>query len=444
LARKRRTSGEELEVSAFCCVLQTFRKRWFILSGNTLAYYTAKSNKIKGSISLDTCIIRVAKNRSGSEHTNCLELINTAVSELVTPSNDDDESESVRTLFFDAQDDKERQEWFIAITNKIALLKYQRQMKLLKKKDDIRVINLFDASTLKDLDLSQESESNEPEAVPLASPTTVVSSPRGVIKRPTLHYEVCVALKEPIRLSIYLQTINFQNAGVGNNGAKELSDALRDNKSVQKLNLSGNLITEIGIGSIASMLAINSTLTNLDLSNNALSDESMRILSEQALKTNTSLNLKRLTLNQNTIGDKGIEFLVDAFIANLRLRLIEALELAHNQLGDGGCEFIARLIDNQTQIGSVIMSVLDIGYNNIGNDGAKAIAKVMSSNKNIKEINLEFNQIGYQGTKDLAFCCVKNTKIEKLVLGGNRLGEQALYLLANTSMAFPRFILTSK
>jgi hypothetical protein len=426
-------------------VVKSWKKRWFILSGNTLAYYTAKRNKIKGSIPLDTCIIRIAKNRTGTEHLQCLELINTAISEnaATTGGDEDDEDdekeeESVRTLFFDAADERERHEWFVAITNKIALLKYQRQMRALKRKDDPRVIHLFDTPTLKELDLSFESDADEPE-------NTAPASPRSPRKANGLHHEIMVAIKEPIRLSISLQSINFENAGIGNNGLKELAEALRENKSVNKVNLSGNAITETGITSLAATLSVNSTLTNIDLSNNALSDDAIKILCEQALKVAKNTNLKRLSLNHNMIGDKGIEYYVDALITNTKLNQIEVLELSHNQIGDVGCESLAKLIDFQTQNADVVkMTLIDIGYNNIGNDGAKSISKSMSLNKNIRGLNLEFNQIGYQGTKDLAFCCVKNTKIEKLVLGGNRLGEQALYLLANTSMSFPQFMLTSK
>ncbi|KAL0487204.1 hypothetical protein AKO1_012178 [Acrasis kona] len=416
------------------------REGWLVKEGRVV-----KNNKLTISKEemLDTCIIRIAKNRTGVEHLNCLELINTAVSETALPvataSNDDDddeEEESIRTLFFDAVDDKDRHEWFVAITNKIALLKYQRQMKTSKKKDDPRIINLFDTPNTKEFDLSKASES-------LADDTQ--EGPTSPTKNKTSkHYEAMVAVRDPIRLSMTLQTINLEQAQIGDNGVKEIAEALKENKSVTRLNLSGNGITAAGMTFITSMLSTNTTLMYIDLSHNSLVDESIKILCDGALKVNTNINLKTLNLQNNAIADKGVEYFVDSLMSNPKLKSIESLNLSHNQIGDAGCEHIAKLLDFQSKLSNVAMTVIDLGYNLLANDGAKLISKAMGSNKNIKQLNLEFNQIGYQGTKDLAFCCVKNTHVEKLVLGGNRLGEQALYLLANTSMTFPEFMLSSK
>jgi hypothetical protein len=93
-------------------------------------------------------------------------------------------------------------------------------------------------------------------------------------------------------------------------GASILADGLRDNTTVEQLYLSNNYISDMGVNSLTKVLSNdNSTLKILDLSTNGITDVGAQHLAEM-LKYNATLTL--LALSGNKLSDRGVQLLAHA------------------------------------------------------------------------------------------------------------------------------------
>lgn len=85
-------------------------------------------------------------------------------------------------------------------------------------------------------------------------------------------------------------------------GIELLTNALRINKSLLRLVLDGNHITEVGAESLAACLKVNSSLFILSAKNNKIGNEGCKALASALLKNKT---LQRLYIDRNNISDAG-------------------------------------------------------------------------------------------------------------------------------------------
>ena len=97
---------------------------------------------------------------------------------------------------------------------------------------------------------------------------------------------------------------------------KALAEALKINTTLRELNLSKNFISDEGGKALAEALKINTTLTKLNLSKNSIGNQGASAIAE-ALKTNTTLTT--LDFSWNYIDIKGAKKLVEAMKINTTL-----------------------------------------------------------------------------------------------------------------------------
>lgn len=404
-------------------LVKSWKKRWFVLSGNTLGYYTAKKNKLKGSIILEGAKIELAMNRQ--DHVGCLQLLAREVAGEEDKSGDDDGA--ARTLFFDAETEQERKEWFVAITNKISLLNYQRKVQRKGKKPHASVMQFFElGNNAKVLDLT------------IQNPHQMTSNEQNLHGQLT---DIVLAVKDPLRYHPSLTTISFKNLSLGDALFKQLCTSLVDNKSVTNMNLQGNNISADGFTDFANVLSKNSSLTCIHFDHNHIDDAAMISICN-ALERNAQSKLLTASFSYNKIGDEGIEALAKLVSTKKSQFPWKTLHVSHNLIGDEGATRIAQLLIENDKFPS--LTAIELGYNKIKNDGAIAIANAMRKNKTIKLLDLEYNKIEYDGIKNLAFMIVENTTMDTMIIGGNKLGEQAFCLLANTDMNFPELEFSTK
>ena len=116
-------------------------------------------------------------------------------------------------------------------------------------------------------------------------------------------------------------------------GASILADALLHNDTLEELSLWNNNLYDIGVQSLAKMLAINkNVLKKLDLSKNGITDAGVEHL---ALMLKTNRILTHLSLCRNEISDHGIRSLVST-IQN-RYNTVQVLSLSDNKLITDSC-----------------------------------------------------------------------------------------------------------
>lgn len=93
-----------------------------------------------------------------------------------------------RTLYFDVTSDSQqtRNDWLVAINNKIALLKYQKKMRDQGLRDNVTILEFFDNPDVKELYLDSKGN-QEP-----------------------INYDAITALAQPIKYHTTLQVLSLK------------------------------------------------------------------------------------------------------------------------------------------------------------------------------------------------------------------------------------------
>jgi len=250
-----------------------------------------------------------------------------------------------------------------------------------------------------------------------------------------------------------LRSLDLKQNRVGVEGAKAIADALRVNDSLTFLDLSANNLTSetvyikatevqgdsfnegdkviyqgremiisagkkkdedlyirmrpldwlLGIEAIANALRINSSLTSLDLSFNALCGITTDLFGRQS----------------GFYSAEGIKAIADALGANASLT---SLDLKGTEIDDDG----ARVISESLTRNNSLMS-LDLSWNRIGVEGAEAMGKSLHDNGSLTSLNLYNNDIGDEGAKALIAELADDSSLTKLDMRNNNIGDgQAL------------------
>jgi ethanolamine utilization microcompartment shell protein EutL len=142
---------------------------------------------------------------------------------------------------------------------------------------------------------------------------------------PNLHIEDAgwQALGEALKVNKSIQKISLYQSKLGDEGMKALAEGLKVN-NVQHIDLSDNQIGDEGAKALAEALKVNTSIRSIEISTNKIGDEGIKALS-QALKVNTTLQY--LGLAENKIGRAGGEALADALKIN---KTLHELCLANN------------------------------------------------------------------------------------------------------------------
>jgi Leucine-rich repeat (LRR) protein len=244
-------------------------------------------------------------------------------------------------------------------------------------------------------------------------------------------------------LQLFSQKLNSEDI-------KALVQALNQNPLITKLDLSFNdeIITLKGCQALAGLKYVktlklrrnslspetmqpfefNSTIEELDVSDNKIGDQGLKSLSTLSKLHSLDVEANRATevglsyftmhktlrvfdFSRNQIGPNGIMILV-------QMQLFE-LRLACNEIGDTEAEILGK---NNVSIKKLILS----RGNNITDVGASFLAE----NLVFEEINLNGNQIGDRGAIDFG----RNLKLRSLSLDDNQIGDPGLKALAASGL----------
>lgn len=206
--------------------------------------------------------------------------------------------------------------------------------------------------------------------------------------------------------------IVMRNRGLGARGAQAFAQALDNNSTINRLDLSANQIEYGGIH-LAQVLMTNTVITYLDLSDNLLGSAG----SEIAKMIAANRTLKTIILKGNIFGDKEASLISDGFKSN---PVLSVLDLSYNRIGDFGAIAMGPNIAFNEGL-----SHLNLGNNQITQKGISAIFNGLRENTNILVLDIQRNGVGENGLAIQA-CIAKNSNIKELNLSHCRLDDSSM------------------
>jgi Ran GTPase-activating protein (RanGAP) involved in mRNA processing and transport len=185
-----------------------------------------------------------------------------------------------------------------------------------------------------------------------------------------------------------------------------LREVLRRNKTVTTLDLSRNVFGETNgaVQCIADGLGSNSTLLKIDLSRCALGDDGVSTLARSLGSQNVAL--QKLSLVRNLITSTGIGMLLETMEQSCR---ITDLDLESNDIGDEGASLLAMALAN-----SVLPNLTRLSLNScgIGDDGFIELVSALEQNASLLQLDLR----QYHDLSDRAFLALAESLPEIKVL----------------------------
>lgn len=197
-------------------------------------------------------------------------------------------------------------------------------------------------------------------------------------------------LKNEISQLSHLRELNLSLNEIGPEGMQELVEALP--LSLTALDLSQCSLGDQGIIALSGHLNQFQSLTYLNLEGNQFHSEGMESL---AIPLGELTSLVELNLSYNLLSEaRGMEPLANALS---HLHSLKHLELKRNNMGHEGA---LRLAAPLSQLSSLIY--LDISYNHLGFQGVEVLCEAFSGLTALTTLNLGCNQIGLRGVQ--LFC----------------------------------------
>eukprot|EP00913_Durusdinium_trenchii_P015961 g14999.t1 len=201
-------------------------------------------------------------------------------------------------------------------------------------------------------------------------------------------------------------------AEVGDRLAQVIAKILKTNRSITRIDLAGNHISEVGLQAIADALLINHVVTHIGLQ----VDEGFALERiEERLKANRAAAEAGMDLSGGRLGDTNVQVLAEALRLN---RSVSHIYLQNNTITDLGAKAIAQMLMQNTSIRSIVLR-----GNEIGDSGVEALAKALQQNRSIQVIVLQNNHIGDVGVEALAEAVRENDFILDIHLDGNPFGD---------------------
>ncbi|XP_029643011.1 leucine-rich repeat-containing protein 74B-like isoform X1 [Octopus sinensis] len=215
--------------------------------------------------------------------------------------------------------------------------------------------------------------------------------------------------------------IALPHYGLGPDAVKPISIVLRHSITLEKLDLTENLIDGEGTQFISKMLEENDFITDLNLSNNQVGPAGITHIAKMLC---CNKGLRSLNLSGNRLEDSVLEQLMNALEKN---KYLESIDLSKNRLGENGGEIFGVAIGSNEYL-----QQFDLSWNYIRLRGAVAIGKGLRDNVRLKRCNLAFNGFGIEGGFEIAEALIHNTTLQELNLTANRLTDSCIEKIAKS------------
>lgn len=229
-------------------------------------------------------------------------------------------------------------------------------------------------------------------------------------------------------------SMELNQAGLGDRGVRALSEALSINQNVTSLSLVGNSLTAAGCFYLCEMLVNNRNIRHLNLSDNQLGrhvsvspEGGAGMMLAQLLGRNTTI--VSLLLKGNQLGDVDATHICRALAEH---RSVQELDLSHNSIKYRGAVEIATMMSNNTELLD-----LDLSWNQFSSLGSLVIlngSTGIGANNTIKTFKMSWNGIDDTAVDSLAKS-IGGSVLEVVDISHNRITEKGADSIAKALRA---------
>ena len=208
----------------------------------------------------------------------------------------------------------------------------------------------------------------------------------------------------------------------GNGMSEEVTDflasAISSNSSLEYLGLSDNRLTISGIVTIAKSLSNISTLKHLSAKSNLISEEAADSIAS-VIKSNTGI--EELYLGNNKLGAGALKIIR----ALKEVSSLKVLDLNNNNTSGIIADDLAAVIDHNS------LQILWLANNDL-RSCASTILQSLSKITTLLRLNLSDNNMSEEVADFLAFAIASNSSLEDLILRDNRLTTSGIVTIAKS------------
>ncbi|KAK2906448.1 hypothetical protein Q8A67_005433 [Cirrhinus molitorella] len=205
----------------------------------------------------------------------------------------------------------------------------------------------------------------------------------------------CPALATVLRSNSSLKELDISNNHLQDSGVKKLQNGLEYTKcTLEKLRLSDCSITEEGYKALASALRSNpSHLIELDLTGNDPGQSGVKELSN--LLQDEVCSLKTIRFLKSPAAEEACEYLTE--VLGKSPLLLKELDLSEDKLGDlDGEKLSALLMDSHSKLEKIMLNNCELTEKS-----CSVLATVLSSKTILKEMNLNNSRLLDSGVKEI-------------------------------------------
>ncbi|EAR85780.1 hypothetical protein TTHERM_00312620 (macronuclear) [Tetrahymena thermophila SB210] len=201
---------------------------------------------------------------------------------------------------------------------------------------------------------------------------------------------------------------------LGLQGSRALEAFLKQNKTLQILNISGTSMTEDGSICVLNGLQGNKSIVSIDFSCNELNSAFMQ---EAVLKLCNS-NIIELNMANNQIGDPGIESMSQMVGVNSKFYKFQSINLNNNQITSSGVSrFFEAMHHNQT------LKKIYLDQNNFYGSSINAILNYLWENNTIEVLSLNQTDLDLVGGDAVGIGLQRNLSLKELYVRDNKLKD---------------------
>ena len=198
------------------------------------------------------------------------------------------------------------------------------------------------------------------------------------------------SISECLKINSTLCKLNLSSNNITDEGAKKLAEAIQVNTTLQELNMSSNKITDEGAKQLGKAIEVNRTLQELNISSNKITDEGAKQLGK-AIEVNRTL--QELNISKNWISKEGVMRIVEACTIN---RTLHKLVCTHNNLSKSGLAAINEYIRKENAV-----QIFDASWNSLCSKSNRLAFKTTFELLDIQQkLQSDYGNINYYYIKE--------------------------------------------